>query len=102
MNNFYVWQMPTMHGPIRARLNGTHRAGRFELGLTVPGETQATACVRNTAGLSHGGEEGRVDTEARLLLNGHVVQYTTTGEYMCIAGLTQRHGNAEHVLVRTR
>ena len=27
------WQVPTMHGPIHARLNGTHLRGRFELGL---------------------------------------------------------------------
>jgi hypothetical protein len=27
------WQVPTMHGPIHARINGTHLRGRFELGL---------------------------------------------------------------------
>ena len=90
--------VPTLHGPIHARLNGTLMKGRFEMGLRVPEGTEATACVRKTAG------EGE-----RLLLNGVdltaadalVMPEAATKGYLCVKGLRQRDGDAEHVLVRT-
>ena len=90
--------VPTMHGQIQARLNGTHVRGRFELGLKVPAGTEATACVRKTADR---------ESRARLLLNGvdMTAKATTvaamgSASYVCIEGLTQRGGDAEHLLLR--
>lgn len=91
--------VPTMHGLIHARLNGTHVRGRFELGLKVPPGTEATACVRKTAGR---------ESQGRLLLNGvditsQAVMLKVSGSwgYACIEGLTPRGEDAEHVLLRT-
>ena len=84
--------IPTLHGPIHSRLNNSVVAGRFELGLTVPAGTEATACLR------------KLGSGSRLLLNGAELLGSEVEAvepaYLCAAGLTRRSGGQEHVLLR--
>jgi hypothetical protein len=92
----------------------------FVRGDRVPAGTEATACIRKTAPPPPTEQASKEEEQplARLLLNGVdvgvealsvesgiAVRSAETmmmmGDYVCVEGLTQRAGDAEHVLLRT-
>jgi hypothetical protein len=94
----------------------------FVRGDRVPAGTEATACIRKTAPPPPTEQASKEEEQplARLLLNGvdvgvealsvesgvavgsaETMMMVMMGDYVCVEGLTQRAGDAEHVLLRT-